>query len=61
MIRLLTLILCKWLRLHWIRTHHTIYPDGTREIDPDVYCDLCLYWPGQDDPDDYDYLEVTKP
>jgi hypothetical protein len=55
--KLLILILCKWLHIHWIRTSHTVYDDGSVETDPDTYCHLCGYWPGQDDPIDYDYFE----
>ena len=50
------LILCKWLKIHWIRESHTVYEDGTVEPDCDIYCRLCLYCPGIDNPDDYDYM-----
>jgi hypothetical protein len=52
--KFIKLILCKWLKVHWIREHHWVYADGSIESDPDNYCDLCGYWPGIDDPNDYE-------
>ena len=51
------LVLCKWLHTHWMR-NHTVIVDEIMQ--PDRYCNLCFYWPGIDDPDDYDYFEVLK-
>jgi len=57
--KLLILVLCKWLRIHWITTHIEDYDDdGTPFLDR--WCNLCFYWPGIDDSDDYDYFEVLK-
>ncbi len=55
---LLKLILCKWLKIHWIRTSHTEYDDGSIEEEPDTYCRLCGYWPGIDDLDEYVKEEI---
>ena len=53
------LVLCKWLSVHWMRDHRAGYDEDGIPCD-DWYCDLCLYWPGIDAPDDYDYFEVLK-
>lgn len=49
----LRFIWCKTLHIHWYETTHTVYADGTVEPDPDTYCRLCGYYPGQDDESEY--------
>ncbi len=46
---LLLLILCRWLKIHWLRDHMTTYDDIKVSYWPERYCCLCGYWPELDE------------
>jgi hypothetical protein len=47
--KFLCLILCQWLKRHWLRDHSTTYDDKMVTYWPERYCCLCGYWPALDE------------